>query len=123
MNYAKKGAFLSGAVFPGLGQVVLKHYVRGIALMFAVSASLVVIVKKALEQALAILEKVQWEGGTIDMTAITNAATQASTSSESVTFNLLLFLIVSCWLIGTFDAYIIGINMDLEEKSTTRGVA
>jgi hypothetical protein len=123
MNYATKGAFLSGAVFPGLGQVVLKHYVRGIALMLVVSASLVVIVKKALEQALAILEKIQWEGGTIDMITISNAATQASTSSDSHTFNLLLFLIVSCWLIGTVDAYRIGKKKDLEEQSTTRRVA
>ena len=122
MNYATKGAFLSGAVFPGLGQVVLKHYVRGIALMLVVSASLVVIVKKALEQALAILEKIQWEGGTIDMITISNAATQASTSSDSHTFNLLLFLIVSCWLIGTVDAYRIGKKKDLEEQSTTRRV-
>lgn len=122
MNHATKGAFLSGAVFPGLGQVVLKHHVRGYALMLVVSASLVVIVKKALEQALAILEKIQWEGGAIDMTAISKAATQASTSSESLTFNFLLFLIVSCWLIGTIDAYRIGRKKDLEEESTTRGV-
>jgi len=122
MNYATKGAFLSGAVFPGLGQVVLKHYVRGIALMLVVSASLVVIVKIALEQALAILEKIQWEGGTIDMTTISNAATQASTSSDSPVFNFLLFLILTCWLIGIVDAYRMGKKKDLEEQSTTRGV-
>ncbi len=120
MNHSVKGAFLSGAVFPGLGQVFLKHYVRGIALMLAVSASLVVIVKIALEQALAILEKIQWEGGTIDMITISNAATQASTSSDSRMFNFLLFLIVSCWLIGIVDAYRIGKKKDLEEQSTTR---
>lgn len=123
MNHSKKAAFLSGAVFPGLGQVFLKHYVRGIALMLVVSASLVVIVKIALEQALAILEKIQWEGGTIDMTTIVNAATQASTSSNSRTFKVLLFLILSCWLIGIVDAYRIGKRKDLEEQSTTRGVA
>lgn len=122
MKHSVKGALLSGVGFPGLGQVVLKHYVRGIALMLAVSASLFVIVKKAVEQALAILEKIQWEGGAIDMTAISKAATQASTSSESLTFNFLLFLIVSCWLIGTIDAYRIGRKKDLEEESTTRGV-
>ncbi len=121
MNYATKGALLSGAVFPGLGQVVLKHYVRGIALMLAVSASLIVLVKKALEQALAILEKIQWEGGSIDITTITNAATRASTNSDSHTFNLLLFLIVSCWVVGTVDAYRIGRKKDLEEQSATRG--
>jgi hypothetical protein len=123
MNHATKGAFLSGAVFPGLGQVVLKHYVRGIALMLVVSAGLIMIVKKALEQALAILEKIQWEGGTIDMTTISRAATQASTSSESLSFNFLLFLIVCCWLIGTVDAYRIGKKKDLEEQGTTRRAA
>ena len=122
MNRSVKGAFLSGAVFPGLGQVVLKHYVRGIALMLAVSASLVVLVKRAVEQALAILERIQWEGGTIDMITISNAATQASTSSDSHTFNFLLFLIVFCWLIGIVDAYRIGKKKDLEEQSTTRRV-
>ena len=122
MNRSAKAAFLSGAVFPGLGQVFLKHYVRGIALMLAVSASLVVLVKKAVEQALAILEKIQWEGGSIDMITISNAATQASTSSDSHTFKFLLFLIVSCWLIGIVDAYRIGKKKDLEEQSTTRGV-
>jgi hypothetical protein len=122
MNHSAKGALLSGAVFPGLGQVVLKHYVRGIALMLVVSASLVVIVKIALEQALAILEKIQWEGGSIDMITISNAATRASTSSDSCTFNFLLFFIVSCWLIGTVDAYRIGKKKDQEEQSTPRGV-
>ena len=122
MNHSVKGAFLSGAVFPGLGQVVLKHYARGIALMLTVSASLVVLVKKAVEQALAILVNVQWEGGTIDMITISNTATRASTSTDSHTFDFLLFVIVSCWLIGTVDAYRIGKKKDLEEQSTTRVV-
>ena len=122
MNYSAKAAFLSGAVFPGLGQVFLKHYVRGVALMLVVSVSMVVLVKKAVEQALAILEKVQWDGGSIDMITISNAATQASTSSDSPVFNFLLFLIFSCWLIGIVDAYRIGKKKDLEEQSTTRSV-
>jgi hypothetical protein len=122
MNHSVRGALLSGAVFPGLGQVVLKHYVRGIALMLVVSASLAVIVKIALKQALAILERIHWEGGTIDMITISNAATRASTSSDSRTFNFLLLLIVACWLIGVVDGYRIGRKKDLEEQSTTLGV-
>ena len=117
MNHSVKGALLSGTVFPGLGQVVLQHYARGIALMLVVSASLVVLVKKAVEQALTILEKIQWEGGSIDMITISNAATRASTSSDSRTFKFLLFLIVLCWLVGTIDAYRIGKKKDLEEEN------
>ena len=33
MNNALKGAFLSGLIFPGLGQVVQKHYKRGVLIM------------------------------------------------------------------------------------------
>ena len=120
MKHSVKGALLSGAVFPGLGQFVLKHYVRGVALMLAVSAGLFVLVKIALEQALAILERIQWEGGLIDMSTISNAAAQASTRSNSRAFNLLLVLIVVCWLFATVDAYRLGKRKDLEEPSGTQ---
>ena len=118
MKHSVKGALLSGAVFPGLGQFVLKHYVRGVALMLAVSVGLFEVVKIALEQALAILQRIEWQGGTIDMAAISNAAARASASSSSRTFNLCLFLIIACWLFGTVDAYRLGQKKDREEPST-----
>ena len=123
MKHSVKGALLSGAVFPGLGQFVLKHYVRGVALMLAVSAGLFLLVKIALEQALAILERIQWEGGPIDMAAISNAAVQASTSFHSRMFNLLLLLLVFCWLFATVDAYRLGRKKDSEEPSSMGGGA
>ena len=33
MSHALKAALLSGLVFPGLGQIMLKHYKRGIAVV------------------------------------------------------------------------------------------
>jgi hypothetical protein len=116
MNNSLKGALLSGLVFPGLGQVILKHYKRGIAFMLAVLAGLSVIVVKASQQALAIVEKIQSEGGAIDMNTISKAATQASTTSESFVFNLVLLLIIVCWIIGVVDAYRIGRKKDIEER-------
>ncbi len=116
MNNSLKGAFLSGLVFPGLGQVILKHYKRGAVLMLAVSVSLLVILIKAVQQAFAILEKIQSEGGAIDMSTISNAATQASTPSESLIFKLLLLLIIFCWIISVLDAYRIGRKKDIEDR-------
>jgi hypothetical protein len=116
MNNSLKGALLSGLVFPGLGQVILKHYKRGIVFMVAVLAGLSVIVVKASQQALAIVEKIQSEGGAIDMNTISKAATQASTTSESFIFNLVLLLIILCWIIGIVDAYRIGRKKDIEER-------
>ena len=120
MNNSLKGALLSGVVFPGLGQIILKHYKRGIALMLTVLASLLVIVVKAVQQALTILEKINSEGGTINMSTISNIATQASTTFDSLIFNFVLLLMIFCWVIGVVDAYIIGKKKDLEEQSTSR---
>ena len=118
MNNSLKGAFLSGLIFPGLGQVVLKHYKRGAVIMLTVLVSLSIVVVKAVQHALAILEKIESEGGAISMSTISDAATQASTTSGGLTFNLALLLIILCWIIGIVDAYRIGKKKDIEEGST-----
>ena len=120
MNNALKGALWSGLIFPGLGQVVLKHYKRGAIIMLTVLVSLAVMVVKAVESAFAILEKIELEGGAINMSTISNAVTQASTSSGSLTFNLLLLLIIVCWIIGVVDAYRLGRKKDLEQRSPSQ---
>ncbi len=122
MNNSLKGALLSGVVFPGLGQIILKHYKRGIALMLTVLASLLVIVVKAVQQALTILEKINFEGGVINMSTISNIATKASTTFDSLIFNFVLLLIIFCWIIGVVDAYRIGRKKDIEEGSKVIGV-
>jgi len=120
MNNSLKGAFLSGLIFPGLGQVALKHYKRGAVIIIAVLVSLSIVVVKAVQHALAILEKIQPEGGAISISTISDAATQASTTSGSLTFNLALLLVILFWIIGAIDAYRIGKKNDIEEGSTTQ---
>jgi hypothetical protein len=58
------------------------------------------------------------EGGTIDMDMILDAASQASTNSDSLIFSFAVLLITFCWIIGIVDAYKIGKKKDLEEDST-----
>ena|SRR3990167_343237 len=118
MNNSLKGAFLSGLIFPGLGQVVLKHYKRGAVIMLTVLVSLSVVIVKAVQHALAILEKIESEGGAISMGTLSNIATQASTTSGSLTLNFVLLLVILCWIIGVVDAYRIGKQKDIEEGST-----
>ena len=119
MKNSIKGAVLSGLVFPGLGQVVLKHYKRGIALALTVLLSLLVVVVKALRQAFIILEKIEAEGRTIDMSTISSAAAQASTTSDNLLYNVVSLLIILLWIIGIVDAYRLGRKKDLEERSTS----
>jgi hypothetical protein len=113
MTNSLKGALLSGLVLPGLGQVSLKHYKRGAVLMLTVLISLSVIVAKAAQLALTILEKLEIEGGAISVSAIAQAVTQASSPSDSLTVNFFTLLIILCWVIGVVDAYRIGKKLDI----------
>jgi len=115
MKYSWKGALFSGLIFPGLGQIVLKRYKRGIALMLTVLASLSIIVLVAVENALAILDKIESEGGAISMSNISSAAAQVSTTSTDLMSNLLLLLVLICWVFATVDAYRTGQKMDVEK--------
>jgi len=86
--------------------------------MLTVLVSLLVIVMIAIQQAFTILETIRSQGGPIDFRTISNAATRASASFDSLTFNFLFVLIIFCWIIGVVDAYRIGKKKDLEEQPT-----
>ncbi len=122
MKNSLKGAFWSGLIFPGLGQIVLKHYKRGAIIMLTVLVSMSVFIVKAVQHGLDILEKIESQGGVISMSTILNAATQASATSGNLTFNIVLLLVILCWIIGVVDAYRIGKIKDIEEGSARQAL-
>jgi Family of unknown function (DUF5683) len=114
MKHSMKGALLSGLVFPGLGQIALKRYWRGFALMLAVMACLYLMIVTAVQQAYAILESFETEGVMPDDDTISQAAAQAVAASDSPMFSVVSVLIIVFWIIGIVDAYRIGKQKDLE---------
>jgi flagellar biosynthesis protein FlhB len=118
MKNSLKGAFLSGLVFPGLGQIVLKHYRKGAFLIFIVVSSLVMFVSVAVREAMAVLEKIQANGGLIDSETIARTANQITTNQASLLLNLLLLFMIFCWIFGIIDAYRIGRRKDIEDSMT-----
>jgi hypothetical protein len=117
MNNSLKGALLSGLVFPGLGQVVLRHYRRGIAFILTVSIILLAIVVKAVQQAIPILEKIEAQGGVLSMDTIMSTATQAPIPFESLTSKLLLSLLIFIWIIAVVDGYRVGKKKDKKDRT------
>lgn len=120
MKNSLKGAFLSGLVFPGLGQIVLKEYRKGAFLIFVVISSLVMFVTLAVRQAMAVLEKIQASGGAIDPETIARTANQVTTNQASLLLNLLLLFMIACWVFGVIDAYKMGRRKDIEDGMTGR---
>ena len=112
MNNSTKAALLSGLVFPGLGQVYLKLHKRAAVIIVGTLAGLAIIIVKAVQLGIAIMEQIAYEGAELDTETIINAATQAVTSF--LTMNLGFLLIILFWVIGTIDAYVIGKRKDKE---------
>jgi len=117
MKKSLKGALLSGLVFPGVGQFWLKHPLRGIAQIALVSASLVAIVTKISQQAFAILERMEAEGGAVDLVTIVNSA--HASSSQDLVIQCATFVLVACWVISVVDAYFLGAKQDREDRAKT----
>lgn len=118
MKNALKGALLSGLVFPGLGQIVLKQHRKGAFLIFVVLSSLIMFVTVAVQQAMAVLDKIQAGGGTLDSETIARTANQVTTNQASLLLNLLLLFMICCWVFGVIDAYMIGRRKDVEDSVT-----
>jgi len=119
MKKSLKGALLSGLVFPGAGQLWLKLPIRGFALIIAALASMALIVTKATQQALTILEKIEIEGGAIDLVAILNSAGNASTASDDFLIKAATMVMFLAWIIGVIDAYFMGRKKDLDDRNAS----
>jgi hypothetical protein len=120
MKNSMKGALLSGLVFPGLGQIVLKRYARGFALLLAVTAGLYIMIATAVQQAYAILDSIEAEGGMPDSDTISQAAAQAAAASDSPMITAVSVLMLVCWIVGIIDAWRIGKQKDLEGETAGR---
>jgi hypothetical protein len=118
MNRALKATLLSGLVFPGLGQIALKHYKRGLALLLSAMLGLGILVVEAYQQAMAILSKIDMEGGVPDMPSLAKAAAQSGTASGTGLYHLAWTLIIGAWVIGVVDAFRLGRRLEKEVPGT-----
>ena len=118
MKKSLKAALLSGLVFPGVGQFWLKETARGTAFLVSVTLALAAIVAKVAGQAFAILEKIETEGGTVDLVAVANAA--HASSSEDLVIKCASLVLVLAWAGSMVDAYIVGSKRDREDQTRNR---
>jgi hypothetical protein len=117
MNSSWKGVCLSGLVYPGLGQIVQKHYLRGISLIGIFTACLFVIVFTAIKQYETILTNIESSSHEHDMAALIREASKFTVSQDSSTMKYASAVILCCWAIGTVDAYLSGKKIDLRKGS------
>ena len=118
MKRSTKAVLFSGLIFPGLGHMVLKQYVRGSILMLAALIALAVIVKVATEQALAVIDSMASGEIPVDTGAMTELVSNSVSSADSSMVNYSLLVILVCWLIGMVDSYRLG---NIQDKQNSPG--
>lgn len=112
MKRSTKAALLSGLIFPGVGHLALKQYLRGSILMLSALIALTVIVTKAVKQALAIVDKINSGEIPLEAGAITELVSKSTAGAEGSILNIATFVVVACWIIGIIDSYRLGINQE-----------
>jgi hypothetical protein len=108
MSRPINAVLLSALVLPGAGQLYLKHYGRGFALIGVSLACLWILMDRAMQLASTVLDQITAEGGAIDPAQITELVAQASNSSGSAFVTIASLGLAGCWLIGIVDAYRLG---------------
>ncbi len=110
MKRSIKAALFSGLIFPGLGHMILKLYVRGAVLILSTLIALAVIVTIAVKRALAVVDSINSGEIPVDAGAMMELASNSVNSADNSIANISLIVIVVCWLFGIIDSYRLGNN-------------
>ena len=108
MRKSTKAALLSGLIFPGIGHMVLKQRLRGSILMLFSVIALSLIVKVAVERAMAVVDSMTSGEIPVDPGAITELAASSLSSSDNSLASYSLMVLGACWLFGIIDSYRLG---------------
>jgi len=101
-------ALLSGLIFPGIGHMVLKQYLRGSVLMLVALIAVSLVVRAAIKRALIVVDRINSGEIPIETRAITEAIANSTSGTESLTVKISVIILGVCWLIGIIDSYRLG---------------
>jgi hypothetical protein len=112
MKRSSKAALLSGLIFPGIGHIVLKQYLRGSVLMLFALVALSVIVTRIYQRALTIVDRINSGDIPIDTGAIAEMVSNSTSGADSFIENIAVIVLGACWLIGLIDSYRLGVAQE-----------
>jgi len=112
MTKSTKGALLSGLIFPGIGHIVLKQYLRGSILALVALLAASAMVKVAFQRAQTIVDRVVSGEIPLETGAISELVANSSNDSDSLIPSISVIVFFACWLIGIIDSYRVGMALD-----------
>jgi TM2 domain-containing membrane protein YozV len=118
MKVSYKAALLSAFVFPGVGQLYLKRYWRGLVIMFVVFAGLGYMIWSATVYALKGLDDAmaKLQGSTATLQELSDIVGLKMLTTDPY-HDAVFYVIVCFWIFAIIDAYRIGRRRELNESS------
>ena len=116
MKASYKSALLSAFVFPGVGQLYLKKYWRGLVIMFLACAGLGYMIWSAAKSAINRLDDVMvtMQGDTTNLHELSDIAGSKLINTDP--YNNFVFYVTACiWIFAVIDAYRAGKQKELNE--------
>ena len=108
MKNSAKATLWSIFVLPGSGHFVLKKPVAGTIIVGLSLAALAVIVVKAVERAMLIVDKVLNGEIALDPLVIAEQVSMQSAQAGSSLLNIATYLLIVVWVFAAIDAYSLG---------------
>ena len=112
MKRSSKAALLSGLIFPGIGHMVLKQYLRGSVLMLSALVAFSVIVTRVFHRALTIVDRINSGDIPVETSAIAEMVSNSTNGTDSFIENTAVIVLGACWLIGIIDSYRLGVAQE-----------
>ena len=111
MQKSTTAALLSAFVFPGIGHLYLRSYVRGLLLLSIAAIALTDFIRRAWHEANLIREQLIDEinaGGIIDLEVLITQAQSAVAHIDRQPFTTATLILFVCWIIAIIDSYQLG---------------
>jgi TM2 domain-containing membrane protein YozV len=108
MNQAVKAAIFSALLFPGWGQIYLKNYKRGIAIILPTLFCIISLCFVIIRVAINVIKASPLKKGTIDMQSVLKIAADSVQVLNSRYIVFILLPIFILWIISIVDAYLLG---------------
>ena len=104
MKPSIKAALLSGLVFPGVGHLYLRRYLRGVLLAAGAAASSYFLVSVALNSAFDIAGQIQSGVVPLNAESVSALVAKASQGSQQST-DIATAILFALWIVGIVDSF------------------
>ncbi len=108
INLATKAALLSALLFSGWGQLFLKKYKRGLAIMLATILGIVLILLNVVQVALTVFKAAPLKKEDVNFSAFIELSINVVKSLNLFQLLIILSILIVLWIFSIVDAYLLG---------------